>query len=376
MTATNAVTLFDATAGMPAHLVDINEQSNIEIRDIVDTLSFRGKVWRINRGGIETIARNKEGEPVSTLQMVVLDYNKSRSRALYPKYVEGQSKPPICWSNDGVTPDNDVQQKQGAACASCPQSQKGSKINDDGQPGVACASFKRAVVVPIVPPDFPPLLLKVPQTSMYDKDNKENENLGNYAFDQYMEMLKARGVNNTASVVTKLSFDARTSYPKLLFKAAAWLPVEKAEAVRAQLANKDLLEKMLKIVDVSTPSAQAPAPEEFEQAAPAAVTKAPPAPAPAPAAPPPAPKPAAPAPAAPATPRPAKKAAPAPAPTPAPTPAAPPADDDEPVFIAAGEAAPAVAAAKPVNAPAAPAAAPAQAGDALASLVSGWDDGE
>ena len=385
---TTAVTLFD-NAGLPAHLADINARGNIEIREIVDTLSFRGKVWRINVGGIETIARNKAGEPVTSLQMIVLDYNKARSRALYPKYVEGQSKPPICWSNDGVTPDHDVQNKQGETCATCPMSQKGSKINDDGQPGVACAQFKRAIVIPAVDPTFAKLLLKIPQTSMYDKDNKDNESRGCYAFDQYMEMLKTRGVNDTAAVITKLSFDARTSYPKLLFQAAMWLPPEKAPAVREQLADVEKIESMLKIVDVSTAAPVAPAPDEFEAPAVAAV-----APAPAPvkvkydpdtgqpilpaASATAAPAVVAPTPAASAKPRgrpPKAATAPAAAPAPAPAPAG--GDDDDGVqFIPAGQSAPAVAAAKPANAAAAtqaPDTTPAAAGNALASLVSGWD---
>lgn len=369
MNAVTAVTLFD-NAGLPAHLADLNETTNIEIRDIVDTLSFRGKVWRINVGGVETIARNREQEPVASLNMIVLDYNKARSRALYPKYVEGQSKPPICWSNDGITPDNDVQTKQNDACATCPQSQKGSKVNDDGQPGVACAQFKRAVVVPAIDPTFAPLLLKIPQTSMWDKDNKDNEARGCYSFDQYMEMLKRQGVNNTAAVITKFSFDARTSYPKLLFAAAMWLPPEKAAAVKEQLTKTDLIEKMLRIVDVSTAAPVAPAPEEFEQPAPLGAAPPPAAPAPVAAAPV--------APVAPAAPKPAPRGRPAAAATkpatPPPAAAQPPATDDD-EFIPAGQAAPAVGAAKPANGAAGPAVdtTPAAPGGALAGLVAGWD---
>jgi len=357
-------------------LADINQNTNIEVRPEVPTLSFRGKVWRINLGGVETIAMNKDGDPVQSVPMIVLDYNKARSRALYPAYVEGQSKPPICWSNDGVTPDNSVQTKQSDACASCPQSQKGSKVTEQNAMGVACAQFKRAVVVPANQPDFEPLLLKIPQTSMYDKDNKENEAKSFYAFDQYMEMLKSKGVNHTASVITKIKFDARTAYPKLLFSAHGWTPVESSAAVKAQLAKKEKIDALLQIVDVSTPSPEAPAPDEFEQAA-----AAPAAPAPAPAPAPVAAKPAAPAPAA-TKPRPAAKPAAAPAPAPAPAPAAPAGDpdDDMAAFIPAGQAAPAVAAATVVNpapaaAPAAPAAdtTPAAVGNPLAALVAGWD---
>lgn len=384
------VTLFagGANAGLPAHLADINQATNIEIREQVDTLSFRGKVFRIGIESTEHIVYNKEKEPAASVEVIILDYNKLRSRALYPTFVEGQSKPPICWSNDSVTPDHDVQTKQSATCATCPKAAKGSKMTEDGRPGVACASFKRAVVVPAFKVDFNKLLVKIPQTSMYDKDNKENEAAGYYAYDQYMEMLKNRGVNNTAAVITKIKFDFRTSYPKLLFSAVDWVPLAKAEALKAQLADVEKLERMLRIVDVSTPAAEAPAPEEFEQAAPAAVAQ------PAAAAPAPAPatrgRPARTASAAAAA---APAAQPAPAPAPAVAPAAPvqaqaapaavPAggmvfDDDNTTFIAAGQPAPAVAAATPVQsapapqAAASPAPAVAAAGDPLAGIMNEW----
>jgi hypothetical protein len=61
---------------------------------------------------------------------------------------------------------------------------------------------------------------------MWDKDNKENENAGFYAFDQFMDFIKTKGVDHTARVIMKIKFDSRTSYPKLLFKAHAWTPAE------------------------------------------------------------------------------------------------------------------------------------------------------
>lgn len=380
------VTLFGgAQAGLPAYLADINATGNIEPRANIPTLSFRGKVFRIGLEGTEMVVKNAEGDPATSVEIIILDYNKARSRAMYPAYVEGQSKPPICWSNDGVTPDHDVQTKQAAACATCPQAAKGSKIGPDGKPGVACAQFKRAVVVPSVKPGFEKLLLKIPQTSMYDKDNKENEAAGFYAFDQYMDMLHHRGVKHTASVLTKVKFDMRQSYPKLLFAAANWVPPEKYAVVQEQLNDKARIEELLKTVDVSTAAAEAPVPEAFEQPAVAAAAPvAAPAPAPAPAAPA-ATKPAG---------RPAGKsaaqkaaekaladaqalvAAAAAQPAPADDGGGITFDDAAPAaqtFIPAAQPAPAVAAATPVApAAAAPAAAAPAAKDALAGLMDSW----
>ncbi len=203
------------------------------------------------------------------------------------------------------------------------------------------------VVVPSTDPTFAPLVVKIPQTSMWDKDNAENEAKGFYAFDQFMDMLKRKGVNHTASVITKIKFDARTSYPKLLFGAPAWTPPEMAAAIKAQLADKAKLDALLNISDVpGAAAASAPTPEEFEQPAPAAPAAAP-APAPAKAA---------------TKPRPAPKAAPAPA--------APAADPDDTPATFGGAAKEEV---KEVKV-AAPAAATTSVSPDLGKMLEGWDD--
>jgi hypothetical protein len=392
--ATTAVTLFEG-APLPAHIAEINEQSNIVPRQQIDTLSFRGKVWRVTADGDENVVLGKDGDPVQSVKVIVLDYNKARSRSFYPPYVEGQSKPPICWSNDGVAPDNDVQEKQSPTCATCPNAVKGSKITDAGKQTTACAQFKRAVVVPAAVPDFKPLLVKIPQTSMWDKDNKENEQKGFYAFDQYMDMLKSRGVNHTAAVVTKVKFDPRTAYPKLLFAADGWLPEQIAPNIKRQLSeNKEKIDALMKVVDLSEAAPLAPSPDEYTAPAAQAAAPAPAAAQAAPVAPAQA-APAAPAAAAarprPASPR-ARAAAPAPAAAAAPAAAPAPAmggdpdeDNDDDGFIPAGAAAPvpaqavngsagAPAQAAAATAPVAPAAAPAGASNGLNTLLNGWDD--
>lgn len=380
---TTAVTLFEG-APLPAHVAAINAQTNIVPRVQVDTLSFRGKNWRVTVDGTENLVTGKDGDPVQVVPIIILDYNKDRSRAFYPPYVEGQSKPPICWSNNGIAPDKEVQEKQNSACATCKQSAKGSKMLPDGTPGYACSQFKRMVSVPAMLPDFKPLLTKIPQTSMWDKDNKENESKGWYAFDQYMDMLASRGVNNTASVITKVKFDSRKSFPKLLFSAATWLPEAAALVITKKLVDDhDRIEELLALIDQSVPAEEAPKPEEFSEPTPAA-TAAPavstPATAPA----------ATPAPTRPARPpRPAAAPAAAPAPVTPPPAAAAPADEDDDMstmqFMPAAEATAAVAAAKTVNgaagtpaqaaAPVQPTPAAAPAGDGVAQLLQGWPEG-
>lgn len=371
MSEVRALTIFEQ-GQMPTHLADLNETGNIVVREQIDQLSFRGKVWRLITGGEEQIIKNIEGDPVQAVPLIFLDYNKERSRAYYSGgYVEGQSSPPVCWSKDSKLPDASVTAKQHATCEGCPKSIKGSKVTDNNQLGVACASNRRSVVIPAVATDMAPLLLKIPQTSMWDADNKDGESKGFYAFDQYMDFLKKKGVQHTATVITKAKFDPRTSYPKLLFGAHGWTTETMAVNIRGWLADKSKLASVLNVSETAAAERQstAPAPDDYEPPAPAVAE----APAPAPAA---APAPApAPAPAA-TKPRPRPAAAPAAAPARAPVTidANETIDADETMVI------PGKTAAAPAAAQAAPPAAAksspqtAEAASGLTAMLSGWDD--
>jgi hypothetical protein len=229
---------FSETKQLPAHIQKFlaEQGANIDPRTNVPQLSFRGKVWRTVINGEETTLM-KDDEPISTIHVVVLAHNKARSRAYYEgAFEEGKSQAPVCWATDGEVPDETVKQKQAATCAKCKWSVKGSKITPNGKEVTACGTFKRAAVAPLTDLVNPPeggvrkLLLKIPQTSMWDKKNEENESKGFYAWDQYLDMLRSRGAMHTGLVATKMRFDSRTAYPKLLFAASRWLVDEEIEA--------------------------------------------------------------------------------------------------------------------------------------------------
>ena len=244
--ATNAMTKFEQ-APLPAHIAAAEAAvgRNIDPRNTTPQLSFRGKVWRTVIEGDETPMTNSEGDPISSVNVVILNFSKARSRTYFEgAFEEGKSQAPVCWSTDGVTPDNDVKNKQSATCATCKWSVKGSKTGDTGKLLTACAVNKRVVVVPTADVHFTPMLLKVPQTSMWDGKNEENEKKGFYAFDQYIDMLRKRGCNHSGFVSTRIKYDPRMAYPKLLFSASRWLeeseiaevtPLFKSEAVIALL---------------------------------------------------------------------------------------------------------------------------------------------
>lgn len=248
-----AVTIFDnPKLAVPTHIANFfQEESNIQERATVPSLSYEGKVWAISMNGEKTrlTRRNDEGddEPLQTMKVIILDYAKRRGRAYYEgAYDPAKPGTPICWSDNGETPDAGVPTPQGKTCKTCPMSVKGSRVTDQGKAIAACSQHRMLAVIPAHKLDFTPLRCKIAITSDYDKQSPELEQKGWYAFQQYVDLLRSRGVTHTAALVTKLKFDPRTAYPKLIFSPERWLtqeeidqiiPVTKSEAVAQLLAG-------------------------------------------------------------------------------------------------------------------------------------------
>lgn len=250
----NDIIPFAAGGEVPAHLQNLfGDDSNIAPRSTINQLSYRGKVWRRVVDGEETtmtkIDSDGEKVPMQVVSVIVLDHNKGRSRSYYEgSYEEGKNQAPACYSADGKTPDASVENPQASSCDTCPHSVKGSKITESGKQSTACSPFKRIAIVPAgkAAATHVPLLLRLAQTSIWDKDNAENEAQNWFAWDQYLDFLRARGAKHTAAVVTKVKFDASKAYPKLLFSAGAWASAEEAAAAKQRLASdKEVIEKIL-----------------------------------------------------------------------------------------------------------------------------------
>lgn len=221
-------------SAMPAHIAAFQEDpknSNIQDRSSTPTLSPSGKAWTVIINGEKTpmMKRNAEGdeEPIPVFRAVVVDYAKQRGRAYYEgTYDPNEIKAPDCWSNDGRLPDASVEHKQSPKCEGCPMSAKGSRVVGT-RSMVACSSHLMLALVPASKLDFTPLRLKLAITSIWDKEGKDQQAQGWFAWDQFVDYLRQNGVKNTAAVLTKIKFDPATEYPKLLFNAGGWLPPEK-----------------------------------------------------------------------------------------------------------------------------------------------------
>lgn len=230
----NELSLFDDNSlQVPAHLQDLNEEGNIQDRPNVPSLSYEGKVWSIILNGEKTqlVKLDADGDevPLAVMRVVVLDYNQRRGRS----YFEGAYDPqnagrPVCFSDDGVKPHPSIEEPQHPTCDGCPMAVKGSRISESGKQVSACSQHRILAVVPAHKMDMEPLRMKIAVTSDYDKEN-DLEAKGWMAFQQYRDFLKARGINHTAMLVTKMRFDPGVAYPKVLFSPDRWVePDEKA----------------------------------------------------------------------------------------------------------------------------------------------------
>lgn len=246
-TSSTSVAVWDPNSGaaLPAYLADTLGElgTNIPERTNVPSLSYEGKTWAIHKDGNKTKlqVQNADGDmvPVPIMRVVVLNFNADRGRAYYPGlYNPAASAAPVCWSADGKTPDPSVKEKQSPDCNGCPMSIKGSKVID-GKEMVACGSHRMIAVAPAFEIDSDPLRLKIAVTSDYDKEIVEH---GWFAFRQYVDFLKARGITHTALVVTKIKFDMQAQYPKLLFALDRVLTPDEIVRMKTALANPKVAE--------------------------------------------------------------------------------------------------------------------------------------
>lgn len=234
----NGLTIFDQPKLLiPDHAKNFfGEESNIADRQTVPSLSYEGKVWTISVNGERTrlMKRDENGDelPVPVMRAVVLDYNKRRGRTYYAgAYDPGKPGTPLCFSEDGVAPHANAQQPQASKCDGCPMSVKGSKVTEQGKAVAACSQHRLVAVVPANNLQFTPLRMKLAITSDWDK-NEENAAQGWFAFANYTDMLRSKGVQHTAALVTKMRFDPSVAFPKVLFSPDRWLTDEELAVVR------------------------------------------------------------------------------------------------------------------------------------------------
>jgi hypothetical protein len=252
------------------------------IRQSYGIVSIKGSKFRVKFKGDETPITNERGEPVPSIEAVIIKANPFLNKQYYAgAYAEGNSAAPDCYSLDGKTPSPNVTRPMHTNCAGCPMNAFGSKVSESGVKQKACRDTKKLAIVPLADLQNAgfggPMLFRVPPSSLRDLAS-------------FSDTMKARGYPYN-SVGVRIGFDIDASHPKPTFKAIRPLTDDEAEVILEHF-NSDAVERILADAEAAPVEEVAPpagAPDrDFEQP-PVQQRQAAPPPAPAPAPPPPAP---------------------------------------------------------------------------------------
>lgn len=274
--------LTTTAAQLPAHLQGVVGQEVFDelsggVSSGFPVISYKGKVWKVKSGGETQPYLNADGDPMPSLEVVMLRSNNLPSKTYYKgSYAEGDNSKPDCWSSDGVRPDSGVPQKVHELCASCPMNVWGSKQTDQGKSTKACQDVRRVAVAFLYQleevaagkrdlKDVDVMLLRVPPASL------------NPLKDYAERVLKPKGIPYYV-LATKIGFDAEAAYPKFTFKGLRFLNEDEFKAsseLRESEEAKRVLNESAEYADAGNTGEGSEAGVAVAPAAPEAPTPAP-----------------------------------------------------------------------------------------------------
>ena len=157
-----------------------------------------------------TIDGEQERRSANPLNVVIVNAAKLARTYYETQYDPTNPSAPTCWSSDTVAPSLDVPsgQRQSHRCMSCEQSIKGSSTGG----GRACRYSQRLAVILEEQMDTI-YQIRIPATSIFGK--AQDGNMPMQAYAKYLHGHKTSSI----SVITQISFDAKSDIPKLFFKA-------------------------------------------------------------------------------------------------------------------------------------------------------------
>lgn len=179
--------------------------------------------------------------------------NSYYDEAYDPAADDGDFKPPVCYSNDGIAPDRASTKPQSERCAGCPQAEWGSKINaQTGAKRRACDQFYSMAV----------LVVGDPSKHAYQFNIKGGsfKNLRNYVKWLSTQNMNGRAVD-MADIVTRVDFEGQG-----VLKFAAVAPVdEELGALMDKVIDSGLPEQITGQVAYSAAPVQIAAPAKVQQ---------------------------------------------------------------------------------------------------------------
>lgn len=199
---------------MPDYMKAFMHQSQTDTASLVTAsisvprLSYRGKRWRWIVDGEEDIEKSL------AVNVIIVGVEPEPGRFIKTYYINsytpGDTTPPDCSSSNGLNPDSWVTNPQSPRCQQCQKNIFGSATARDGKgKAKACHDSKRLWVIK---PDDSEIVygLNVPIMSL--------KNLAEYG--KYI----AKNNYPLALVITELSMDDDSEFPKLCFKHVGFAP--------------------------------------------------------------------------------------------------------------------------------------------------------
>jgi len=208
----------------------------------VRRISVKGNIFRMVVGGQE-IAKNED----RAMNIIIAAAAPKTNRQFYPStYQDNVAAAPICWSNNGETPDKASSEPQATSCMTCPQNIAGS-----GQGNSRACRFSHRLAV-LLENDINSgeiYELSLASTSLFGKAGPDKQPLM-----QYVQLLASHNLNIT-DVVTEMRFDTDSATPKLVFRAVRYLEIAELEAVMEHSNSPEA--KLAITVSFSAPSPKA-----------------------------------------------------------------------------------------------------------------------
>lgn len=220
---------------LPAHLRRFTEQVKATADDAKGginnnsfaRISISGSKFHLVKDGKTTLLTDPRDaqkpfdkrDPLTRFPVIIIKSNPGLSKIFYEKgYTPGAADEPDCASDDGITPNVGVPNKQADKCAGCKHNVWGARITPSGKKAKACADNKRLAILPETHQNIDPLGFLVTPSSLKD-------------WAKYVEALTA-GQRPVFGVVTDLTFDASADFPKVKFSYSRDL--EEAEVANAE----------------------------------------------------------------------------------------------------------------------------------------------
>jgi hypothetical protein len=177
------------------------------VMDSFPRLSIRGGKFHVRMNQQEYPAGQFDPNLGAVVEVVLLNASRQLAKSYYDKpFASADSgEAPLCWSLDSIRPDPSVAFKQNDLCQTCKKNEFGS--SPSGRGGKACQDSRRVIITTksdLEKGNGAMLVLRVPQQSL--------KNLKNHT-----EALAEAGWE-PCEVVTRMSFDRTTEYPKLQFE--------------------------------------------------------------------------------------------------------------------------------------------------------------